>query len=94
MRVSYFAELSQVHSMVYHGHVQNGVVIFDDQARLPDGTPVVVSVNGDRENGQSRLPSLTSLIGTCGSEFATAQEVDTSLRALRDEWDRPWHPRA
>ena len=28
--------------MVYHGHIQNGLVIIDDQISLPDGTAVLV----------------------------------------------------
>jgi len=28
--------------MIYRGHVQNGMVVFDDQANLPEGTEVRV----------------------------------------------------
>jgi hypothetical protein len=30
--------------MTFHGKVQNGVVVFDDPANLPEGTPVTVLV--------------------------------------------------
>lgn len=28
--------------MVYRGHVQDGMVVLEDGARLPEGTPVIV----------------------------------------------------
>ena len=32
---------------------------------------------------------LTSLIGACAGQFASAEEADAYVRELRDEWDRP-----
>lgn len=30
--------------MTYHGHIENGQVVFDAAPGLPEGTPVVVTV--------------------------------------------------
>lgn len=30
--------------MTFHGHIENGLVVFDAAPGLPDGTPVVVTV--------------------------------------------------
>ena len=30
--------------MIFHGHIHNGVVIFDEAPQLPEGTPVRVEV--------------------------------------------------
>ena len=31
--------------MTYHGHIENGRVVFDGGIELPNGTPVVVTVS-------------------------------------------------
>ena len=31
--------------MTFHGHIENGLVVFDAAPGLPDGTPVVVVVS-------------------------------------------------
>ncbi len=41
--------------MSFTGHVQNGVVVFDEQVTLPDGTEVDVAV---RESASDSPPSL------------------------------------
>ena len=30
--------------MIYHGHIRNGVTVFDEPVNLPEGTPVRVEV--------------------------------------------------
>ena len=30
--------------MTYHGHIKNGVAVFDTPAPLPDGTPVRIEI--------------------------------------------------
>ncbi len=77
--------------MVYHGQVKNGVIVLDDQIRLPDGLRVQVDVSA---NGVAPPPPLGSLMGTCKGGFKSAEEVDTYLRGLRDESERPWYPKS
>jgi hypothetical protein len=40
--------------MTFHGHVQNGVVVFDDAQLPPEGARVEVSVLSQQENGSLR----------------------------------------
>ena len=45
--------------MTYHGHIENGRVVFDSAPGLPDGTPVVVSVVPTAEGTEEReIPTL------------------------------------
>jgi hypothetical protein len=39
--------------MVYHGHIRNGQIVLDEQARLPEGAAVRVDVisNGEPSKG-------------------------------------------
>jgi hypothetical protein len=39
--------------MTLHGKIHNGVVIFDDPANLPEGTPVTVLVAPSQPPGQT-----------------------------------------
>ncbi len=43
--------------MAYPGHVKNGVVVFDEPARLPEGAAVRVELADDAE-AASGLPTL------------------------------------
>jgi hypothetical protein len=42
--------------MTYHGHVENGVVVLDAAAALPDGTQVAIAVLQDDTNAQADAP--------------------------------------
>jgi hypothetical protein len=48
--------------MVYHGHIRNGQIVLDEQARLPEGAAVRVDVvsNGEAEEraGEESDPTL------------------------------------
>ena len=56
--------------MTYQGYIQNGAVVLDDDADLPDGTPVTVCLFdfsseecSDDETGPSLYERLESVIG-------------------------------
>ena len=55
--------------MPYHGHVENGVVVLDDAAKLPDGAQVQVDLVPDQadavqaELGPTLYERLESVIG-------------------------------
>jgi len=46
--------------MVYHGHIQNGVIVFDNQPPWPEGTRVRIEAiqpaPSDRPAGNARPP--------------------------------------
>jgi hypothetical protein len=42
--------------MSFEGHIQDGVVVFDEPIELPDGTPVRVEVVGPRVGENSNEP--------------------------------------
>ena len=45
--------------MTYHGHIENGQVVFDAAPGLPDGTPVIVSVaQTAAETKEREIPTL------------------------------------
>ena len=44
--------------MTYRGHVQNGVVVFDEGIVLPEGISVQVDVLRDQERGEDAGPTL------------------------------------
>ncbi len=43
--------------MAYPGHVRNGVVVFDEPVRLPEGAAVRVTV-AEEDEASKRLPTL------------------------------------
>jgi len=48
--------------MVYRGHIQNGLVVIDDQVSLPDGTVVLVEPLSS-EKGKSLAERFKDVIG-------------------------------
>ena len=45
--------------MTYHGHIENGQVVFDAAPGLPEGTPVVVTVvPAPVETNEREIPTL------------------------------------
>jgi hypothetical protein len=46
--------------MLYRGHVQNGMVVFDESVSLPEGTPVTVGVSSAprKEPAEEEVPTL------------------------------------
>ncbi|HPO13110.1 MAG TPA: hypothetical protein PLI09_06660 [Candidatus Hydrogenedentes bacterium] len=57
--------------MTYQGHIENGAVVFDDPANLPEGVKVIVCLfdfsqdsGPDDENGPSLYERLAPAIGT------------------------------
>jgi hypothetical protein len=44
--------------MFYYGHIQNGVVVFDEPVSLPDGTVVEVNAREGEANTPAAVPSL------------------------------------
>jgi hypothetical protein len=65
--------------MIYHGHIRNGVVVFDSSAPLADGTRVRV---------EPEAPSLVA--GTPGEELLRFQGLidPKSLREMADVIER------
>jgi hypothetical protein len=49
-------ESSEVVLMVYRGHIRNGQIVLDGQARLPEGAAVRVDVLSNGEGGPERGP--------------------------------------
>jgi hypothetical protein len=49
--------------MVYRGHIQNGLVVIDDQVSLPEGTIVMVEPVST-EKGQSLATRFQDVIGS------------------------------
>ena len=49
--------------MVYRGHVENGVVVLDEPAELPEGAIVRVALAGE-EAGPTLADKLRDVIGT------------------------------
>jgi hypothetical protein len=65
--------------MTYHGHVQNGVVLLDDDVKLPDGAEVQVEVvgGGVTQSNDNECPTLyeqfkpiIGVIGVLPADFA------------------------
>lgn len=48
--------------MVYHGHVENGVVVLDEPAKLPEGAEVRVEL-ADEGDGPTLADKLRDVIG-------------------------------
>jgi hypothetical protein len=65
-------------NMVYRGHVENGVILLDEPAFLPDGAEVRVEL---ADSGAS-----------AGSRAAIERELDR-LASLPENWDREGAPR-
>ncbi len=49
--------------MTVSGHIQNGVVVFDDASTLPEGAAVEVHLIEDDNEGPTLLDSLKPFIG-------------------------------
>jgi hypothetical protein len=80
------------------GHVENGVVILDGGAFLPEGARVVVSElprSGERHKtakGSAELPLVTG--GKPGSIQLTGEQIhdiidEDDIAAMRRSWDVP-----
>ena len=71
--------------MVYHGRIQNGEIILDDQVRLPEGAAVRVDVieqriAGQAPSGGSVFDELRSAVGaSTGLPEDAARNVDHYL---------------
>lgn len=63
--------------MSFHGHIENGVVVFDQPVTLPEGTPVRVEAHDRRQHVDD---------SGCFRDLAAARPLDAgtkdSLRAL------------
>ena len=44
--------------MTYHGHIENGQVIFNEEVNLPNGTEVTVFVRAKGKDGEEEVPTL------------------------------------
>jgi hypothetical protein len=62
--------------MVYHGTIQNGVVVFENGVQLPDGTPVRVELLTNQPSEESLSPEDNALLHM--SELA----IDTGIPDL------------
>jgi hypothetical protein len=71
--------------MLHKGVIQNGKLVLDDAASLPDGTRVKVTVERNSRPAPVKSKSSDSLsrIGT--------RAVETGIRSLADEHDRYAH---
>lgn len=49
--------------MTYKGHVENGVIVLDEDAKLPDGTRVRIEPEEDMSSVESLRRGLLSLSG-------------------------------
>jgi len=67
--------------MIYRGHVKNGVVVFDDDARLPDGTAVQVQPveATERKTLAERLQNVIGIVDDLPADMA--QNHDHYLHA-------------
>lgn len=49
--------------MTYTGHVKNGVIVLDDQAALPEGTEVIVTMPSNSVSQSTIAERLRNVIG-------------------------------
>ena len=70
--------------MPYHGHVQNGVVVLDEPASLPDGAAVTVLLTDDEAVRAAERPrrSLEGLWADLDVDISD-EDIDS---ARRDMW--------
>jgi hypothetical protein len=69
--------------MTYRGHIQNGVVVLDERADLPDGTPVAVQSLGGSQEPAPGSPQ--AVLKAAGTWHGDAAELDRLLEELRRE---------
>jgi len=70
--------------MVYRGHVQNGVIIVDDDVRLPEGAQVELSLIGGPTEGAPPIPDPVIRLD------ATPTIEDVLARIAADVPDSEW----
>ena len=69
--------------MTYNGHVENGIIVLDEPASLPDGVRVVVEVTGQRTSPTESLPksrydryrSLIGVLDAMPENWATGHDA-------------------
>jgi hypothetical protein len=71
--------------MVYRGKIQNGVVVFEGAASLPEGTEVRIEpLQSPVLDHKPRRGSLEAILPFAGIWADQADEVDRSLAELRN----------
>jgi hypothetical protein len=71
--------------MVYQGHVENGTVVLDNPATLPDGTRVEIAVIEEREGEDVSYP-VPSLYDRLKSVVGMAKGLPPDLALNHDHY--------
>ncbi len=71
--------------MTFRGHIQNGVVVFDQPVALPDGTPVAVQSLAESERGQ-RAADEPTLFDRLQGVIGKAQGLPADFAAQHDHY--------